>query len=338
MFVIFATNTNPMRQKSSIFIVITLLIATLSSCRNNTGNVTNANTTASIPIGRVDQFIYHYNIGDSIPGNLSEGLELYIKLMGYDTQVTDSILSALSNSPVSQVFGRDIEGQFTDYNKVSEALGYLNERSMAEIGRPLIGQVFTIASPYRQSIVIADSIVLVALNHYLGADYEGYSMLPDYQRTFKTPRYIPRDIAQALIRTTYPYRPGEGTLLERMIYEGFVAESVKRLTDSDEATAIGVTQTEYNTAQVQLENVWKDLASSKLLYSTNESDIDRMVSQAPFVTIGSKRYVSLIGAYVGHEIIKSYLKENPGMTVPQLYKQIISTSPQQLLINARFNP
>ena len=56
-----------------------------------------------------------------------------------------------------------------------------------------------------QSIIFVDSVMLIALNHYLGAEYEGYSHFPLYSRLVKEPAIMPFDISEALIATAYPF-------------------------------------------------------------------------------------------------------------------------------------
>ena len=41
-------------------------------------------------------------------------------------------------------------------------------------------EIYSIVSPYKQSIYIADSTLLLALNHYLGAEHKVYDGFEEY--------------------------------------------------------------------------------------------------------------------------------------------------------------
>ena len=66
-------------------------------------------------------------------------------------------------------------------------------------------EIYSAVITYNQSIILADTVMLLGLNHYLGCDYEGYKHLDGYRRATKTAAArLPYDIAESIIATAYP--------------------------------------------------------------------------------------------------------------------------------------
>ncbi len=52
---------------------------------------------------------------------------------------------------------------------------------------------------------MVDTVVIVALNHYLGSDYEGYASFPDHLRRLKSAERLPLDVGRhGYVRVTFP--------------------------------------------------------------------------------------------------------------------------------------
>lgn len=169
-----------------------------------------------------------------------------------------------------------------------------------------------------ESIIFCDSVALIALNHYLGAEYPGYSHLEPYRRRYKTPDRIVLDLAEALVATAYPYSAAseDATVLSRQLYEGALAEARIRLTGSSDAAALGYTKDEYQTLLNREQDMWRTLVAHDLLYSTRPLDAERLLAPAPStaVLVAPAR----AGRFIGLQIVRAYLKANPETPLSQL--------------------
>lgn len=313
------------------YILLGSLLA--ASCARDNSDVTKY---APMPIERVDLAIAGYPRSAADIQSLEPGIDLYIHLMSADTLNRDDALTALSQNRVTQWFGHDIVERFTVADSLAQPLGRVTAL-LSEVSPGLkIANVYGIASPYMQSVIVCDSTVLVALNHYLGSDYPGYETMPSYVRDGKTPSRLPADVAEAVVRVRYPYTPVEGTLLERMLYEGAVAQVVANAAGSD-GDALGYDTTDLDNAGRRLKEAWQALASDGLLYSTADSEISRLVSPAPFSRVGSIELPAKIGRYIGLQIIRSYIKNHPGTKPVTLLGNSFYGHPQQRLIESKFS-
>ena len=176
---------------------------------------------------------------------------------------------------------------------------------------------------YRTKVFVTDTIVLIALDNYLGSQHEFYANIPVYKTKNMKADQIISDLASAYAEN-YIFQSKKRSLLDEMIYFGkqlyfkdqmipFVADSVK----------IGYTEDEMNFARDNENYIWEYLVEREYLYSTDSTLPARFVADAPF----TKFYLELdrespgrLGQYIGWQIVKAYMAktETPLMDMLQM--------------------
>ncbi len=174
------------------------------------------------------------------------------------------------------------------------------ERRYAEVvyGRP-------------ESILFVDSVMLIAMNHYLGSDCDAYSHLPQYMRFAKSPRMLPFDIAEAMAATSYPYRhTANSTVLSRLLYEGALANVKIELTGDDNvAQALGYTDEQYRWLMQNEKTLWRELTAKGMLFDTSDSMASKLVDPAP--SVGDLEGApGRVGRFIGFRMVKAYIAGN----------------------------
>lgn len=165
-----------------------------------------------------------------------------------------------------------------------------------------------------ESVLFVDSVMLIAMNHYLGSDFAGYSHLPLYMRLVKTPDMLPYDLAEALVATSCPYEEREdATVLSRILYEGALAYARTTLTgDNNPQKALGYTPEQYRWLRDNEENLWESLVAKGLLFDTSQSTASRLVDPAPSVPELMPGAPGRAGRFIGYRMVLSYLDNKNG--------------------------
>lgn len=248
------------------------------------------------------------------------------------------LIAGWSASQVVEVFTPDVDSVFADTSSVAKSLGRILARA-GEQGLNLPNRRYAAVVYGRpESILFVDSVMLIALNHYLGADYPGYSHWPAYMRAQKTPASLPCDIAEALTATSYPYEAAgtDATLASRLLYEGALAHAKTLLTGCTPAQALGYTDDEYRQLLADEAVLWHALIGADLLYDTSPAVADRLVTPAPRASINGTPAPGRVGRFIGYRIVQSYLSSHPTelaiLLTPPFY-----TSPATLPSSA-YNP
>lgn len=272
------------------------------------GDAADVEPQALAPVYR---YFAAYDASPEVPDSLRPGVEAFMKVTGAPS-ATDSALGAWAASRAVRVFTPDVDSVFPSLRDTELALGRILANAASEGLRLPHRSYAAVVWGRPESMVFCDSLMLIALNHYLGSDYPGYSHLPSYSRAMKTPRQLACDMAEALVGNGYPYaRTAESTVLSRLLYEGSMAEARVRLCGVGAARALGYDDATYDSLLAHESELWQLLVSRGLLYSTLPSDAERLVAPAPSVPSLAQNVPGRAGRFIGHRIVCAYQRRHP---------------------------
>ena len=203
---------------------------------------------------------------------------------------------------------------------------------------PVAERVITVTNnvDYRNKVVVTDSLILVALDTYLGKDHYFYEGMQVFLKKNFEPNQIIPDIATAYSKRILPPKVSR-MFVERMVeYGKELCFKQMTLPNIPAHVLLGFTETEYKWAQDNESYIWRYFIEKELLYSTDTKLIKRFLHPAPF----SKFYLEFdaetpdrLGQYIGWQIIKAY-RDRSGDTFPALLK----IAPKQIFKQSRYKP
>lgn len=173
---------------------------------------------------------------------------------------------------------------------------------------------------YNNKVILSDSLLILSLDNYLGAEHEFYGGIKKYiAQNLKESQLAP-DVAEAYARQLVS-KPRQRSLLAQMIFFG--KELYLKdlwLPNTSDAEKIGYTEEQLAWATENEAEMWRYFVENEILYSTDAKLPARFISPAPF----SKFYLEIdnespgmIGRYLGWQIVRAYMKNNE-VTVEQL--------------------
>ncbi len=190
---------------------------------------------------------------------------------------------------------------------------------------------------YRNKVVVTDTIVLLSLDTYLGADHHFYEGIQDFIRTNLKREQLVVDLADKYANY-YIFQQQRRTLLDELIYTGkqlyFKDKVIPFKTDAEK---IGYSQAQIEWAQANEEYIWRYFVDKELLYSTDSKLPSRFINPGPF----SKFYLEeidnvspgRIGQYIGWQIVRAYMKNND-----VTFKEMLNKSTKEIFENSKFKP
>lgn len=267
---------------------------------------------------------------DSVLNQFGPALEILADLYGVSS--TDSALAIYSSSAAQMAFGPDVTRLLPELNATEKTLGEAKEFAATKIPAmkfptKWVGYI----TPYRQSVVLADSVILIGLNHYLGTDYPGYAGFENYQRQLKTPDRMAQDAVEALIYSQFPFKPDTPTTLQRMIYEGAVLNAVASIMPSaDMPTLLGCTAEQTEWLSQNEGRIWAKMIDDDILYSSDPAISDRLISPAPSTQMINAAAPGRVGRYIGLQIVRSFMEKNPETAISHTLTPEFYNSPKTL--------
>ena len=328
-----------MSKHSIIPYAFAALLAAITAC-----NTSGDKEYPPAEIAEVHSTLRDFSSSDSITRNAiiqAQHIELaaFLKAVG-DGEPTVETVGTRAMSPASTVFIPLVDSVFPDISPLRQTLGDILGRA-ADIGLSIPKRRYaTVVYGRPQSILFVDSTMLIALNHYLGEEFPGYSHLPAYIRATKNASMLPADIAEALVATAYPYNAPAGTsAIARLIYEGALAHTKMALTCTAAApeTALGYDISQYQWLEQNETSLWRTLVEKQLLYDTSEGTTDRLVAPSPATSILGHGTPGRAGRFIGWKIVESYLRRNPATPADSLLSPAFYTSPSALR-QSGYNP
>ncbi|MBR5898802.1 MAG: hypothetical protein IKZ14_04970 [Muribaculaceae bacterium] len=292
-----------------------------------------------MPIARLDKVVCGYVDAETverenIKAEYGDAIDVWCRLMGYES-ADDSVLMQMSQSRAMEVFAPDVRERFTAIDSISEVLFSLEENVGKILKDSVERKYYSVISPYTQSVYLADLMVFVALNHYLGSDYKGYGYFEQYQRVTKTPQHLPYDVAEAIISTRFPFEASESsTVLNALLYNGAVLATIEAIVpDAHIAEAMGYSAEQMEWLDQNEPMAWDAIITKRLLYSSSLGDVDRLTRPAPSTTIVHQQSPGRLGRYIGYKIVKSFIKNNGECDYVKLLQPSFYNDNQSLILS-----
>ena len=187
--------------------------------------------------------------------------------------------------------------------------------------------------------VLNDSTAGIALQRYLGADFEGYnypeSNVYDYQRHRMNSGYIARDFVSLVYEEVINPKSLEvENLVSRAIEEGkklWIIESV--LPELDKEIVIGYTRPELDTCRFYEYWIYREFIERELLYESEREMIKN------YITYGAKSPIDDhlpgdVGIWLGWQIVREYMMEHPEVSM----RELAFLDPQELYQLSGYDP
>jgi gliding motility-associated lipoprotein GldB len=189
---------------------------------------------------------------------------------------------------------------------------------------------------YRNKIILADSLLIIGLDNYLGSEHRFYEGIDKYISKEMKPSQIGPDVAESYARL-YIKPPNKASFLGQIVYYGkqLYLKDIW-LPNTSDAEKIGYTEEEYKWAEENEEYMWRYFVEKELLYSTDPKLGARFISPAPF----SKFYLELdnespgmLGRYLGWKIVRAYMENNDTNV-----QQLMVTEADEIFTNSKYKP
>lgn len=244
-----------------------------------------------------------------------------LKAASYSDTATLALAPRWAKAPAVSFFTHSADSAFESLDTMRLQLGHILGAS-ADNGLELpLRRYAAVVYGRSEAILFVDSVMLVALNHFLGPEYEPYSIWPVYRRNEKAPQNMPYYMAEALIANRYPYSAegADATLLSYFLYHGALTYAkMQTVPDARENLALGYNEADFQWINDNSEQLWRDMVAAGLLYDTSEAMASRFTSPSPAVRELANIYPGRIGRYIGYRLVKEYVRNHNEVTLAHL--------------------
>ncbi len=256
----------------------------------------------------------------------------------FSERINDSIWIERINDSLQKELSKEVKKTYAKFDDVQEDIESLFQHLKYYDNTFKVPRVITVTSDvdYRNKTIVTDTIVLISLDTYLGADHHFYEGIQRFLTLRMERSQIVSDLATDYAEH-YISQNKPKTLLDDMIYFGKeLYFKDKIIPFKSDAEKIGYTEEQLDWVVENESEVWRYFIERELLFSTDNSLAGRFIADAPF----SKFYLELdgespdrIGQYIGWQIVRSYMKNNDVN-----FMDMLRMNADEIFNNSKFKP
>lgn len=291
---------------------------------------------AAIPV-KVDVQRFDQEFANASPSDL-DALKKRFPIF-FPARYPDSIWEFRMQDTLQQQLNEAVSKQFPSEEKLEEELMALFQHISYYFPQYKVPKVYTTTSDidYRSKVSINDSLLVIALDNYLGASHPFYEGISKYISANMKPSQILPDVADAY-GSVFVSIPKSRTLLDQMIYYGKIVYLKELWLPNTEAFELmGYSESDYAWAQENETDIWRYFIENELLYSTDAKLPARFIVPAPFSKFNleiDNESPGRIGVYIGWKLVQAYMENNPETNV----KQLMLLSADHVYKNSKYKP
>lgn len=302
-----------------IFMVF-LLLALFSGCNeNNKREEEISKIDVTLEVSRFDR-----EFAEARPDEITELKQRYPYL--FPEQYADSVWVAKLNDTIQRELFQEVRKAFPDFSQETADLTDLFQHIIYYFPEVTVPDVVTLTSDvqYDTRVVLTDTLLLVGLDNYLGAEHHFYQRIPRYIAAGLEPEFLVSDVASAFANKVVP-RPKDRSFLAQLVYYGkqlYLKD--KLMPGAADATKIGYSQEDFDWAVANEEPIWRNFIEQEHLYSTDRQLSARFLDPAPFSKFGleliDNESPGRIGRYIGWQIVRAFAERNDEIGVQELLR------------------
>ncbi len=233
---------------------------------------------------------------------------------GYDYP-NDSILASrifpqIQHPSVDTVYQESIQA-FEKMDEVEEELKEAFGRLKQIYPESKTPKVYSAVSVFYNDLFISDSLIVVGLDHFIGKDA---TYAPQDIPGYILKRYNKEHMASMIMQFVsghYVRAGNKQTLLSDMIDFGKTYYLNSRLMPcTPDSILIGFTPQQMKDVGANREVIWANFVENQLLYDTDHFIKKKFLSERPNVYEIGENCPGRIGAWIGWEIVESYMANN----------------------------
>ncbi|GGW68025.1 protein involved in gliding motility GldB [Winogradskyella epiphytica] len=256
----------------------------------------------------------------------------------FSKQMPDSIVISRMKDTLQHELLSEVQKTFPDFNSSKEELNGLFQHLKYYDKTFKTPRVITLTNDvaYREKTIVTDSILLIALDNFLGSDHEFYQNIPMYIAANMKKSQLITEVTEGYAKK-YVFQTNRKTLLDEMIYHGkLLYFKDVMIPFKSVSERIGYSEEQLKWAELNESQIWSYFIEKELLYDTDPKLSNRFIADAPF----SKFYLELdnespgrLGQYIGWQIVKAYADN----TSEDILK-IMQTEPEVIFRKSKFKP
>ncbi|MFC4476789.1 gliding motility lipoprotein GldB [Flavobacterium chungangensis] len=250
----------------------------------------------------------------------------------------DNVWVQKMNDPIWREVYEEVQKKYSNFEPVRKEFNELFQHVKYYFPKTKIPKVITVIGEmdYNAKSIYADSLVVVALELYLGKNHKFYEF-PNYLKENFEERQIMPDVVSSFSYRNIP-NSIDKSLVAQMVFEGKQLYAKDLLIpEYTDAEKMGYTPEQIKWCEENEAYMWRYFIENEMLYNEDPKLRARFIAPAPF----SKFFLEIdndspgrVGAWIGWQMVRSYMKNNSDVTLAELFK----LEPKEIFEKSKYKP
>lgn len=270
------------------------------------------------------------------PADLSNLKSTYPYL--FPSQYPDSIWEAKLKDTIQIELFNEVKKTFPNFEDETQELTAVFQHIKYYFPEFKEPRVITLTNEveYNYRVILADTLLLIGLDNYLGPEHRFYVDIQNYIAAGLDKKYITADVADNFARKVVP-RLRDRTFLADMIYYGkLLYLKDKLIPTATDALKMGYTPEQFDWALTNEEPIWRNFIENEYLYNTDRELSLRFLEPAPFSKFGlelDNESPGRLGQYIGWQIVQAFMDKNEVSL-----QQLLNIPAEEIFKKANYKP
>ena len=261
----------------------------------------------------------------------------YLQVAQYPDEATlVSSLVKMNQEPNLQKFAGEVEQKIGNITAVENDLETGFKHLKYYYPNTTVPAVKTfISGLLGPDLLVSDSLVVLGIDYFAGKEASYRPQQPEYiLKRYEKPYMVPAVLLQ--LSAKYNKTLPERSMLAQMIDFGKSFYFTQRMLPcTPDSLIIGYTDQEIADVRFNEGKIWAHFIEKSLLYETNHFRTTKYIGERPNIPEIGKNCPGRIATWVGWQIVRKYMDENPAVTLQQLMQE---TDAQKIFTQSRYKP
>lgn len=335
--------------------LITLLVFTIIlACGSNPLDVDVSDVKVDLTIKRFDQDLF------ALTNDISRKdiEELNAKYGMFFQDFTESVinigsvknpnihyqLNSFKNDSYIKEIKVDVEKSYPDFSPYQIDLENAFKHYKYYFPKKETPEIITYISGFNYAITTDDKYLGIGLDMFLGSNYDAYAQLglPQYKTAFMSKEGLVAGAMLGWISTEFELHDKNADLLSEMVHQGkimYLLDAV--MPKAKNSIKMSYTEDQIAWCEKNEESVWFYFIDNDLLYTKESTEIIKYMGEAPFIQGFPEGSPGRIGHWLGWQIVRAYMKENPTISLQELMITeylMLNNNAQEILNKSKYKP
>lgn len=330
------------------FLGLLVFVFVIVSCNRNRLVVNVSEQDVVLNIERFDKVLFESNQSEirldlvDLYADHSQFINLYteniIKIGPLSGANFDDYLNSFLSDSVIRKVADTVGVRFSNFKEIETRLVEGFKHYSYYFPNKTIPSIYTYVSGFNESLIIAENLIGISLDKYLGSDciFYRYLGIPKYKIENMNPAKIVPDIFYAWALTEYPMSDSVNNLLANMIYQGKLIYFTEAMNpDFPDSLLMGYTTEKMEWCNQNEASMWAYMVEKKLIYGVERLDLQKFIGDAPFTNVFSEKSPGRTGVWLGWQIVRSFMDNHEEISLTQLMRM---NDAQKILSMSKYYP